>query len=132
MSEFYMIGPKCEKTDCDCCLMNDRLKGSKESYPPLHDGCDCTVVERKPPSDLMDRPGRFKLNVGVLETDPDVAMKIMARCIIVRAEQLWHERAIEYRAYSLDFEKHELYGSPIPEYVWRLHKDEVVGVNRIG
>lgn len=80
--------------------------------------------------DINDRPGKFKISVELLELKPHLIMQVMARCIVTRAEQLWHERVIEYVGYSPDFQLVKM-GSRLPEYVWRFHKDELIGAERV-
>lgn len=48
--------------------------------------------------------GRFQIPNDIIHNDPKLAQRIMARCIVVRAEQLWERDAIEYVALSNSFE----------------------------
>lgn len=55
------------------------------------------------------RFGRFKLKIEMIEQKPEVALEILGRCIIFRAEQLYYDEAISYMAWSEMFDK-------VPDY----------------
>jgi hypothetical protein len=63
------------------------------------------------------RRGVFRLPVSTIEREPDVALEIMGRCIIVRAEMLMICDAVEYHAVSDEFREVQV-GEKIPEYTW--------------
>ncbi len=52
---------------------------------------------------LWNRRGTFSISMPVISTYPEVVMKIMSNCIIVRAEYLFMRECIMYEAYSLLF-----------------------------
>lgn len=47
--------------------------------------------------------GRFRISRPLVEQEPDTAMRIMAQCVILRCELLYHVDAFEYVAYSSQF-----------------------------
>jgi len=51
------------------------------------------------------RVGRFEISRRYIDERPNEALKIMSRCIIVRAECLWASDVIEYVAISPDFDE---------------------------
>lgn len=68
------------------------------------------------------RIGRFYISRSLIDSDPTAVQRIMARCIVVRAEILWHRDDIEYVAISGLFEKNS-YHLVAPEYRILLDKD---------
>ncbi len=51
--------------------------------------------------------GRFQISRTIIEEEPWIARCVMSRCIILRAEMLYAEDAIEYWAISDMFEEVE-------------------------
>lgn len=67
--------------------------------------------------EIFDRPGRFTLQRELVQKSPDIALRIMGQCIVLRAEALAWNDVIEYTALSMCFEKH-IDGSLLPHYDW--------------
>ena len=66
---------------------------------------------------MRERMGVFHISLELLEQNPEAVMKIMGRCVVIRAENLYYRNCIEYYAMSPDFE--ELgEGECAPEYTW--------------
>lgn len=75
--------------------------------------------------------GRFKISEALVERDPLTVMGLMARCVVLRCEFLYPERAFHYMAYSPDFKP--AIGDPKSpvraiEYMWEI--DSVTGLYR--
>ena len=62
------------------------------------------------------RYGRFNIPRRLLDTDYDGVLKVMSKCVVVRAEMLMDQDAIEYIAISSEFDPVEKY-SISPEYI---------------
>lgn len=71
--------------------------------------------------DIKKRTGSFQISHELLLKHPDIAMKIFAKCIIVRAESLFINNSIEYNAYSPLFDEVDD-GVISPEYLWVAEK----------
>lgn len=66
--------------------------------------------------DISRRIGRFIIPRRIITDEPQLVMsEVMARCIVVRAEMMWENGAIEYLAQSPDFEPVRL-GTAAPFY----------------
>ena len=61
------------------------------------------------------RIGRFAMSRMLVERDPETAMSIMGRAIVVRCEMMYERDTLEYVALSPDFDE-VLPGGFIPEY----------------
>uniref|UniRef100_A0A6H1Z9W2 Uncharacterized protein n=1 Tax=viral metagenome TaxID=1070528 RepID=A0A6H1Z9W2_9ZZZZ len=59
--------------------------------------------------------GKFKIYHHDIQRNPDKAKAVMAECIIVRAESMYHENTIAYIAISDLFEIVP-YGKTVPVY----------------
>lgn len=70
-------------------------------------------------NDLYKRLGKFSISTELLEQNPEAVMKIMGRCIILKAESLDYKRMYEYYAYSPHFDI-ITEGECAPEYGWQL------------
>lgn len=57
-----------------------------------------------------DRIGKFYIDLHLIENKPERLEDVFRRCIVVRAEMLYHKRAIEYTALCYDF-------APVPPNV---------------
>ena len=83
--------------------------------------------------DLHWRKGRLLIDHHFLNTWPEEVMLIMGRCVIIRAEFLYHTRCMEYYAFSPDFELLKE-GEPVPSYTFRFKSGdqgpEIDGVER--
>lgn len=73
-------------------------------------------------ADLLARPGSFFINRAILYSEPDLAQKIMAECVIVRCESLALRDSFQYHAFSLQFEKSPAH-MVTPEYVWVIDRE---------
>lgn len=71
------------------------------------------------PSDR--RIGRFMLDLHEIERDPALCRAIMGKCIILRAECLWHRGYIEYEAICDDWPEIKI-GDMIPTYPVIIHR----------
>lgn len=69
------------------------------------------------------RLGIFKIPCDSIEKRPDETRAALATCIVVRAESLYHEDAIEYVAISEHFEEIPL-GTRPPEYKCILRTED--------
>jgi hypothetical protein len=65
----------------------------------------------------VKRAGVFYLPFEVLESFDTSAKRIMGKCIVFRAETLWHMQQVEYYAISDCFEEVPE-GQVIPHYEW--------------
>jgi len=54
---------------------------------------------------MKDRRGKFKISLDVINENPWLVLKVMAKVIIVRAECMFMLDAIEYQGYSPEFAK---------------------------
>ncbi len=77
-----------------------------------------------------NRIGMFRLDLRVIEREPEITKKIMGKTIIYRAEYLLVYNAIEYIAYSDLFEKMPK-GSHAPEYKFIIEDGKIVGAERV-
>lgn len=68
------------------------------------------------------RLGRFSVSMDLIEENPEVCRDLMGKCIIVRAEAMYHVGRIDYVALSPDFNEVQE-GEYIPEYGVRVHRD---------
>jgi hypothetical protein len=71
---------------------------------------------------LTRRIGKFTIPDSFILSEYDFLFKIMARCIIIRAEHLLYRQEIEYVAYSWDFDEIHLGDEP-PRYVWYIEEE---------
>lgn len=71
-------------------------------------------------SELRKRPGKFYLPDKFIEEHPDLAMRILGKVIVVRAEHLFYKNTHEYYAYSELFGVIEE-GFSIPIYYFRIN-----------
>lgn len=53
------------------------------------------------------RRGRFRIDLALIDSDPEVAVRILAGLLVVRAHVMWEHRSIEYVALGDAF-------SPVP------------------
>lgn len=85
------------------------------------------ATEVRAPSSLWDdlktRIGKFEISMVFFESAPEEVMRILGRCLVVRAEWLFHKRTIEYMAYSLDFDTGPEFRAA-PEYIWETNTVE--------
>jgi hypothetical protein len=81
-------------------------------------GINVEVVD-KPDYAMTECMGRFSIPTDRIRSDPETWMQVMARCVIVRAEQMFESGSIEYTALSYDFDKVEE-GMRAPWYEWVL------------
>ena len=51
------------------------------------------------------RRGVFRIRIGMIEEAPELVRKVMGKCVIVKAECLYGEDALEFFAVSPDFEE---------------------------
>lgn len=77
-------------------------------YPEPH-------VIPEPWTDVNERYGKFCIDLDLIHREPDLVAKIMAQCIVVRAENMFCRRSIEYQALSPKFEKLPM-GERLPSY----------------
>ena len=70
------------------------------------------------------RIGRFVIDYQMIDNEPLMAQMMLSGMLIVRAEARHEMRAIEYHAYSDDFDEVET-GQLIPEYVAEFSEEEV-------
>ena len=69
------------------------------------------------------RKGKFRIAFEFLDNDWELLLKPMSEVLVVRAEALYDARAIEYLAYSNNFDEVEI-GSEAPYYCVQLTKTE--------
>ncbi len=74
------------------------------------------------------RVGKFSIERYLIGDDPSTVHQMLANKVIVRAEVLYEMDAIEYHAYSDDFDEVEN-GQKIPEYVAEFSREHVSGDN---
>jgi len=55
--------------------------------------------------ELKNRIGWFAFSVAVLEAVPDDIMFVLGKCVITKAEYVWHEKCIKYWGMSPLFDK---------------------------
>lgn len=65
------------------------------------------------------RRGRFRIDVALIESDPEQARRILRGLIVVRAHVLWEGRSVEYVALGEDFAQVPP-GAKTPYYAVRL------------
>ncbi len=70
------------------------------------------------------RAGRFSISYQIIDDNPLMALLMLSGMLIVRAEARHEMRAIEYHAYSDDFDEVET-GRQIPEYVAEFSEQEI-------
>jgi hypothetical protein len=75
--------------------------------------------------------GTFKISEALVEQNPLVVMALLGRCVVLRCEFIYPERAFHYMAYSPDFKP--AIGDPSSpvraiEYMWEI--DSVTGLYR--
>jgi len=68
------------------------------------------------------RIGRFFIEWPLIERSPEVVRQVMAQCIVIRAELLGANHAVEYVAFSDSFDPVE-HGSLVPEYHVRFYSE---------
>jgi len=125
LMQIFNVGPKCLRRGCECHRLSGKAyedDSDPTPPPPLHDECDCFLVD-----DITRRLGKFEIIEEMIERWPDEVLRIMSRCIVTRAEFLFHKHTFEYIAYSRDFEEsNEPYGAPIliPTYVWEFDSEK--------
>jgi hypothetical protein len=71
------------------------------------------------------RVGKFYVSEGFIEDSESGIREVMKRCVIVRAEYIWHKGLFEYIAFSDCFDPVPV-GVAIPEYVWEFTMKEDV------
>lgn len=79
--------------------------------------------------DINRRIGKFSIPSMMIDKNPEMAMKIMGKMVIVRAENMFAEPVIEYIALSPLFQKLPL-GEMIPEYELVIQDGELLRVER--
>ena len=77
------------------------------------------------------RVGKFTIDFATIDNDPSVVHQMLAGKVIVRAEARHEMAAIEYHAYSDDFDEVET-GQRIPEYIAEFSHQEIPEVNPDG
>lgn len=68
------------------------------------------------------RYGRFTMPAAWAREGRAEIKRVMAQCIVFRAEQMFHSDSIEYWASSEHF-RHVPAGEIVPEYSWRFNAD---------
>lgn len=71
------------------------------------------------PADMERRLGRFRIPNDRLRREPEKALAILAGCVVVRAEALWHSDDVEYMACHAAFGPVPLGAEP-PFYAWAM------------
>lgn len=74
--------------------------------------------------DFKGRAGTFCIDGELIDDHPAEVMLLLGRCVVVRAEALWHRRQIEYTAYCQDFDVVPD-GWELPRYVGIFTRSEV-------
>lgn len=72
------------------------------------------------------RIATFSISLKAIEDDADKVRAVMAECIVLRAETMWHRGAIEYTAISPRF--NELKEGEEPPIVTWFVEDGKVGL----
>lgn len=67
------------------------------------------------PSNCAERYGKFSIPIMWIDRDPQSALAVLDRCIVVRAEAMLAARTVEYVAMHQDFDPLPL-GQVIPTY----------------
>ena len=70
-------------------------------------------------SELKNRLGRFIFPEYVLEANPRAIMTVLGDCVVTKAEHLWHIKAIQYYAMSMQFKELKEGDTP-PLYTWTI------------
>lgn len=78
--------------------------------------------KERPTDGIHARAGTFRLPQSLINDHPKIAMEIMAKCIVYRAESLYYERHVEYGALSREFEPVPE-GEVPPEYEWYVDSE---------
>lgn len=65
---------------------------------------------------MIERMGHFKISCVAVHSNPEAVRAVMARCIIVRCEQMYMTGTFDYTALSPDFDQMQP-GEVVPEYV---------------
>jgi hypothetical protein len=68
---------------------------------------------------IRGKLGRFSISTDIIEFDPDSVLAAMSGCIVVRAEAVWHKRAVDYVAMHKDFDVVPEGREP-PFYTWHM------------
>ena len=74
---------------------------------------------------VNQRVGKFNIDRYLIDNDPSSVRKIMGQCIVIRAEHMFMNDAVEYIAISDHFDNRER-GALIPEYNVIINKEKVV------
>lgn len=76
---------------------------------------------------MKNRKGIFTISRELMYDNPEMVMKIMGKCIILRAECIALNNTIEYHAVSDEFNEVSE-GSVVTGYIWQLSDGEVKAV----
>ena len=68
------------------------------------------------PKDIDDRIGRFQIDSSLVQSDFEIASRVLRGIVILRAEHLLAQHAIEYTGIAPFFETHSK-GGELPLYV---------------
>ncbi len=74
--------------------------------------------------------GCFKISIDMIEQHPNEIMKIMENMIIVRAECLYVDDAIQYQGISDKYFDIVGIGSVVPDYQFVMNDDRII-VNKL-
>ena len=72
---------------------------------------------------IRNRKGTFRVSAGLIDTNPEIIMMVLARCLVVRAEILIMYDCVEYCAYSPEFDIVPE-GVVAPEYRVEITEDD--------
>lgn len=72
---------------------------------------------------MKNRVGTFEVSRDLIDRDPSAVLKVMARCVIVRAEYLFVSNTVAYTALCMDFDEN-LAGHLAPAYRPIMERDE--------
>lgn len=84
------------------------------------------------PPDISRRLGRtFLPDISLTDAHAqDALLAISARCIVVRAESLFHKKGVEQIAMSLDYDE-VAFGETVPDYEWLAEHDADGAIVRV-
>lgn len=84
------------------------------------------------PPDISRRLGRtFLPDLSLTDADAqDALLAISARCIVVRAESLFHKKGVEQIAMSPDYDEVRP-GTAVPDYEWLVERDDDGAIVRV-
>jgi hypothetical protein len=85
------------------------------------------LPQGRPESSLRRRIGRFSLSSLLVELEPEAVRTVLAGCVVLRAEAIYHTQTIDYVAYHAEFDEVPRgLGAPLYRCELTKHPDDSV------